>query len=783
MAARSYLVAGAFAAGILAADRLRPEFPEALAAGVAGAILIALAWLRHRLMGDPEPTELLPRLAALAAALVILGAGAVGFSAMGMRAAAVAQAVSPALDGERVFVEGKVISDPEPSGRATSLRVLATSVEDSPTRERLYVSSYGEPPQLDLGDRVRMEGELRGLDPYDPFDAHLRHRRVVARLTVSASEVELVASSSNPLLRAAEALRTRMEGYALESGDRGAAGLVLGLTIGDERLIPREVDEDFRTTSLSHLTAVSGANVAMVLGAVILLLRALGVSRRVQIVCGIVAVIFFGVVTRWEPSVLRACVMAVVALAAYLFGRRNNSLGGLALAFTGLLAFDPYLLWSVGFQLSFVATLGILVITPRLLERIQRWPRGLAEAFAVGVAAQVAVTPLLAFHFERISPSSIPANLAAFPLVAPITVLGLVGGVAGLAVPAAGELIFNGAALIARALRAIASFFASLPFSSLAVEDFGPGAMVLSWLLVATWAVWLSGQKRAAKLGAGVAVAAAVLIAVVPPAVSLPPSGSLRLTFFDVGQGDSALVESPGGARVLIDGGPDDSQVARLLAERGIGRVDLVVLTHPHADHLRGLGEVLRRHRVREALGPGVDAPLVEGLDLEGVFQPVNTGERLLLGDLELEVLGPDAGLLNVARGGATRGAEEAEGTPLNDASVVLRVRWGEECALFTGDIEEAAQEILVEDHADRIVCTVLKAPHHGSARLVAAFVHRVDPEWIVISVGRNDYGHPSRRALTIYEEAGAEVLRTDRLGNVSLEMFEGGGLSVGAGR
>lgn len=247
------------------------------------------------------------------------------------------------------------------------------------------------------------------------------------------------------------------------------------------------------------------------------------------------------------------------------------------------------------------------------------------------------------------------------------------------------------------------------------------------------------------------------------------------MIFFDVGQGDSALIESAAGVRVLIDGGPDPDQVSSVLRRRGIRRIDLVVFSHDHADHINGLWAVLERVEVRAAVEPGVAGTSIGRRRSKIQPEEVGDGDGFVVGDLFIDVLGPTDPLRAAASDGFA--AERGEGSLLNDASVVVRVGWAGGCALFPGDLEEAGQQALVEVHGPQIECTILKAPHHGSARLDATFVATVDPEWMVVSVGPNPFGHPSVRALALFENAGARVLRTDRLDDVVLEI--GGGSRV----
>lgn len=768
---RAFALAGSFAVGILVADATRPGGALSVGFGVAGILALLVAWRLHRRAPPPAVGDLMPRLRVWSVVLVLAGASAVGFCDLGVRSAAL-RGVTQRLAKGAVSLEGRVASDPQPSGRATRFIVRSARIAGSRPAGRVLIRTFGPAAAVRMGDRVRVMGKARPLDRSNPFDERLYRRWVATQVTTGPSGVDVLAHTRNPVLRAANHLRERMSRAARISLGRADSGLLLGLVIGDERFMQDRLREDFRVAGLSHLTAVSG-DVAMVLGAVVLLLRAARAPRRMQIWMGLTTVGFFAVVTRGEPSVLRAWMMASLALGALLFGRRSDALHGLALAFVALLAFDPFMLWSIGFQLSFAATLGLLVIAPLLRSRFGRLPRPVAEPLALGMGAQAAVTPLQAIWFGHISLVAVPANLAAAPLVAPATVLGLAGGVLGALWEPLGRPAIVAAGMFTGALRFVAARFAAVPHSSVAVPQLSLPQLAVGCMAIVAVVVWVAGRqtRRPLALTAIGALAMVVFLSLGRPAA---PKG-LRLTFFDVGQGEASLIESPAGARILVDGGPDPGHIASELLRRRIHRLDLVVVSHAHADHVNGLAKVLDRIQTRAVIDPGVPAPLIKRLSASVRPLPSGAGDRFVIGDVAVDVLSPDATLRAAAAEDETIGADASDGSPLNEASVVLRVGWGRSCALFTGDVEENAQQSLVTAHASQIDCTILKVPHHGSPRLLWEFAGAVDAEWATVSVGRNTYGHPSRAAMSMLEKAGARVLRTDRLDDIVLEMDRDG--------
>lgn len=759
---RIFFVVSAFAAGIVVAERLTPDVTLSVAGGLFALGGIVVAWLFHRRHGPVFVGDLMPSMAPGVVALVLIGSFGLGVSTMGLRTQALLRSATFVTDGRVVEVDGIAGSDSESSGRATQFLLKAERLDGHPVRERLRVRVFGEGVQVRVGDRITVEGKLEAVDRSDPFDLRLFRKRVVGQLTAGSDALRIDGSEAGPVIAGSNRLRAYMESVATDHPRQTPAGLVMGLTIGDERLISPSTQEDFRITSLSHLTAVSGANVAMVLAAVFLILRAFRVSKATQVAIGVASIVFFVAVTRWEPSVLRASVMAILALSAYWFGRASDPLQGMGVAALGLLAYDPFILWSIGFQLSFVAAAGILVLAKPIAERLSRLPKGIAQAAAVAISAQLAVTPLLVYYFGRISLVAVPANLVAFPLVAPITVLGLLGGVVGVFIPSLGSWLFALAVVPAGWLQKVSEIFGSLPWASVVFEGLDGWRLIASYGAIVGISAWLLRKARFARVAVAAVVFIVLVAGVAPASGSKPPADLVRFTFFDVGQGDAALVEGPSGARVLIDGGPIEADLAARLRRQGISRIDVMVMSHDHDDHYGGLADVREGIETTMAFGPPLGGTNFDRLGLEGL----EAGERLGVGELVVDVLGPSRQLVDLVPpdGGELDAA-------LNDASVILRVSWHRGCALFTGDLEEGGQTALVDGFPQMIRCTVLKAPHHGSARITEGFVATVDPDWVVVSTGPNSFGHPTRTALGLFERYAANVMRTDHLGDIRLEM------------
>jgi competence protein ComEC len=712
---------------------------------------------------------------ALAAGAVAVSFGLLGAGWGGLRQAHVRSSPLVVLDGHLVRVEGTLDGDPEAHATGWSVAVRADAVVPTVfttagsfrVRDPIWTSGRGPTPRLSSGERVVLTGTLAA--PEGSFGRYLRSRGIPA--SVSVDEIRRAGPPRNPFLRAATVARNALRASLHRSLPEREAGLVMGLALGETSGLDPEIEQDFRATGLTHLTAVSGANVAMFLAPLLALAGMLRLGRTARLIVGIGAVVFFVFLTRAEPSVLRAAVMAGLAMMAIFLGRPRTApalVGGAVLI---LLGFDPTLVHAIGFQLSVAATVGLVTLASPLATRLSFLPGPVGLAAATTVAAQAGVTPVILYHFGVVPTVGLPANLLAFAAVGPAMLLGLAAGLGGLLWEPLGHALAPLAGLPLRYLEAVADRLARSPLPSVTSATGKGGGLVAGVALVAGLAWWLrSGRKLPRRALALVLVAVPAFLWI--GAVRAGGPSVLTATFFDVGQGDSILVRSPDGATILIDGGPEPDLVATKLAALGIRRIDLLVASHPHADHVTGLPAVLARYPVGLVVDPGCtfDSPQYQAfrraVRSAGVaFRHPRPPERLTIGDVVLEVLSPP---------GCFTGTES---DPNND-SLVLRLHRGDASILFTGDAEEPAQAELLAGATERLQATVLKVPHQGGATSLYEFFAVIHADLAVVSVGPNTYGHPVPDVLAELAHNGMRVVRTDRLGDITV-VFDDGGLML----
>jgi competence protein ComEC len=675
-----------------------------------------------------------------------------------------------------VAVEARLVEEPRrwAPDRARLLLEVEAIITDAGRHAatgRALVTLYGEAAPLGEGQRIAAELRLHrpvGFRNPGGFDypAQLRREGIALVGNARADRVRPLTADAPPW--PARVKRWAVARIAAELPDASAA-LLAGLLLGERAALPREVDDAFRRAGVYHVLAVSGFNVALVAGSVFALGAAVGLSRPTAAVAAAGALMGFALVVGAQPSVIRATAMGLVLLVGVVLERESQLPNALGLAALALLAWRPGDVSDPGFQLSFAATAGIVYLAAparAALERVGCTPR-VAAALGVSAAAQAAVLPIMAAHFNQLSLVGPLANLAVVPLAGAATTVGLAALALAAVSDLAGSLGLHVAWALTLLLRITVWLAASVPWAIVHVPAPGPLATA-AWLGAAGLAVAGRGPgvRRTALLLGGLGVAAAL-----GPHLA-PGDGRLRVTFLDVGQGDAILVEAPGGGRILVDGGAGGTArfdvggrvVAPFLWNRGVRRLDVVAATHADADHSGGLVAVLGQFTVGEVWdnghrSPGHEAVAAAIARARAPRRALAVGARVWLGDLLVTVLNPPAPT-----------GDEAVGTE-NDRSLVLRLDWRGVALLLTGDLTGHGEARLLEARAPLAV-DALKVAHHGSrTSTTEGFVAASRPRVAVVSVGpHNPFRHPAPEALGRLAEAGARVYRTDRDGAVLLE-------------
>lgn len=696
--------------------------------------------------------------------------------------------------GQKVRLAGRVWRTPERSAERTRLVIevhsLGVEAYQRAASGKVLITFRGLSTRADAGDYMVVRGRLQRPEPArnpGAFDyrSYLALQGIHATLSIhERAQIDSLKRLPGPWIHeflvrpVREAVRRVICRHL--SGD--SAALLQGILLGDKHGIPSAVTEQFRATGLAHALVISGLHTGLLAVFFYVLFSLARCSARLASACTIAALTGFAVITGLQPPVVRAVVMASTVLGGRVLARNCDVYNSLGLAAVLILSVWPQSLFGLSFQLSFAATLAIVGLHRRLMVLVPAgWRRNHARVtrlviapLMVSVAAQLGTGPLIAWYFQHLPVLAPVANLIVVPLLAATVSLGLVAVMAGLlwAPAALPFLACNG--LVLAAILTFVRGMSAICWTSISVPR--PTLAFLVWCGVMAGLMGRSVGSVMARKFLVVLLLAGANIAVWHQVVV---RRGLDVVFLDVGQGDAAFLRFPNGRTMLVDGGNctpsfDYGRQVLLpyLRRCGVKRLDAVVATHPHSDHVGGLVSVLEELEVGWYLDNGQHSDsravrrLRELICEHGIeYCALTAGDSLAgLGEAGVVVLHPRPVFI------CATGRAPAN---MNNGSLVLRVTCGSTALLFTGDVERESDPYLLP-WEERLCADVIKVPHHGSSTSSSPrFVEAVSPRLAVVSVGaRNRFGHPDTAVLERYRRLPARLLRTDQHGAVSLRVL-----------
>ena len=734
---------------------------------------------------------------------------------------------TPLVDyaGQQVTLLGRLASGPDLRSDKVFYLFEARELVKGEDRKAVYGQvrlSVKDVNQLyDYGDALRVTGLLARPDqPGNPggfnYRTYLERQGIWVTLsTINKDSVRKIKEDgSNSVGRFALRAKQKLSAGATYSLPPSEAAVLNGVVFGAQGMIDKATRQAFTETGVVHILSVSGLHVGLVLAGLIGLFGILRLAPGWTAPLATPVLIFYAIMTGINPAVLRATLMALLFLWAHHLGRDRDWPTTLALAALVILFLNPLQIFHPGFQLSFAATWGLLYIGPILtkafLELFKGLPQSIArtaaQGLAIPLAAQLATIPLVAWYYNLISPISIPANLLVVPLVGLILALGLLSAGLGLIwLPMAG-LVNAGTTIVMSVFMGVVGFLQQLPGAVIYLST-PPVLLAVVWyggLLYAAGIFYTElGSTERQRWKSWAPAGAALVLILLMIWLPWPSNHRLVVHFIDVGQGDSILVQTPGGKNMLIDTGgrrgeyqngtgTGDQVVAPYLRKIGVNQLDALVLTHPHEDHCGGAAYIIKNFPVDMVLVSPVGSEALDGkpapteqsasgavngkkktdeevptayttllkkLSTSGIqVQTAEAGDSLRLDpDIYMEVLWPeDSG--------------SVEGAVPNNGSLVLRLTYGHQSFIFTGDIEVEAQQKILHS-GEELETDVFKLPHHGSRSLLPELVDRVNPSIGVISVGaHNTFGHPAPTTVDLLYQDGITIYRTDQDGAVIVE-------------
>lgn len=710
-------------------------------------------------------------------------------------------------DNPGISIEGIVSGVPEIFADKARLLIDAEKIFEKdkviPVTGKILVTAGSPFVNLKYGDRIRFIAKLRiprNFGNPGEFDyagglalegmyvtGHIENERWIAVFGQGQKQ---------GLRTAIERVRERLRDFIDKSGAENTA-VIKALILGEKGGVSKHIRDSFAGTGTAHILAISGLHIGIIaFVSYWIILRILKLSERLMLTfninkiaaaSSIIPVLLYGAIAGFSVSTQRAVIMVLVFILAVLADREKSLYNTLAVAALVILVISPLAIYDISFQLSFISVLAIIYLgtkfqslwQARETEDIARLlpPNPLLKPLhnyiiyplAVSFAASLGTAPFIAWHFHRVSIIGVLANIIAVPLMGFIAVpLGLISSIISFFYLPLADLLLKPADIILKVSIWIVDVFAQLPYASIYTTTPTIFEVVLFYLLIICIAEFTRGRFFKYSL--------AVVIFIIIGNYSywyyrLNYNPNLKVTFISVGQGDSALVEFPYGKRMLIDGGgfySDDFDVgeriiAPFLWKNKIEKIDYMVLSHPQADHMKGLKFIAERFHVKEFRWNGEKSSDTAFLELMGSIGKNNIRRLITNASTSaLDINGVNVTFLN----------PEQEGRlDTNNNSLVVKMDYKGASFLFTGDIEAIGEANMLKRN-EHVGAVVLKVPHHGSkTSSTVEFLKAVNPKLAVVSVGySNPFGFPRPEILKRYEELKIPVLRTDINGAVTVE-------------
>lgn len=663
-----------------------------------------------------------------------------------------------------------------------SLKVEVSQIEredyNIKTQGLILVNTYLGDCPYEYGDVLKIKGRLEkpiGQKNFGEFDyeLYLAREKVFTYINIwQEKDIQKIGENdSNFLVSFSLSARDKIKEITKQTLPQPYSYLLIGMLLGEKSFIPPHLKEVFAEAGIMHILAVSGLHVGIIAMALLALLSMLNLPKKLKLLTLILILIMYASITGFRPSVLRATIMFILLIGGKLINRSRNL--NISLFFAGLLILllNPLILYDAGFLLSFIVTFFIINLSPILQGLFSKIVVWIKNPLAVSTAAWIGIFPLSAYFFTKVSIISIVSNILIIPLTVVAVILGFVTFFIGMASISLAGIVANINYLVLSLITLIAKSFSSLPFAFVYVAQPSILVIILYYLMVffiiELFYIKILSQKIKKKVALIVLSITLLIISV----QIFYPTDNLKVNFINVGEGDCILIEAPNKINILIDGGGTPQGdfdvgskiVVPYLRRKGINEIHLLILTHPHLDHLEGLLPVLKEFKVGMVLDSGLLCDISAYKEFISLIQKksipyhkAKAGDNFVFSNnLEIFLLNP------------LYDSDFYDESDFNNASIVVKLFYKNADFLFTGDIEVTAEKKLLV-WQNILQSDILKVGHHGSITSTnLEFLDKVDPRIAIITVGKNHFGHPSQKIIERLEDGNIQIYRTDEDGTI----------------
>ena len=669
-----------------------------------------------------------------------------------------------------------------PNQEKISFKVKASQIERGDyaigTQGLILVNTYLGNCPYEYGDVLKIKGKLEkpiGQKNFGEFDyeLYLARERIFTCLNIwQEKDIQKIGEdNSSFLVTFSLSARNKIKEVTTQTLPPPYNYLLVGMLLGEKRFIPADLKEVFAEAGIMHILAVSGLHVGIIAMALLFFLSMLRLPKKPKLLILISILIMYASITGFRPSVLRATIMFILLIGGKLINRSRNLNISLFFAAFLILLSNPLILYDAGFLLSFIVTFFIINLAPILQGLFSKVVVWITNPLAVSTAAWIGIFPLSAYFFTKVSMISIVSNIFIIPLTGIAVILGFVTFFVGLISISLASMIAGINYLILNLITLIAKSFSSLPFAFIYVAQPSVIVIILYYLMVLFIIEMFCKKTLSQKIKKKAGLIVLSLISLIIIVQVFYPVDDLKVNFINVGEGDCILIEAPGKTNILIDGGGTPLSdfdvgskiVVPYLRRKGINEIDLLILTHPHIDHLEGVLPVLEELKVDAVLDSGLNCDLSEyeefisAIQAKGIpYHKAKAGDNIIFNNsLEIFLLNP------------LYDSDSYDESDFNNASIVVKLFYKDADFLFSGDIEESAEKKLLV-WQNILQSDILKVGHHGSSSSTTLeFLDKVNPSIAVITVGKNNFGHPSQKIIERLEDKNIQIYRTDKDGTI----------------
>lgn len=678
------------------------------------------------------------------------------------------------LDDENIAITGIVCSQIKETDYKYSTNIKL----ENKLKLTVYIDKKEDASKLEYGNKISVIGtykkptESRNYKGYD-YMKYLKTKKICGSLIVDG-EVKLIKTKNiNPIFTIINKLSLIFKQNLKKLLSEQEAELEQGILLGDTSDIESEIKDDFRKCNLSHMLAVSGAHLSyLVLGInTVLSKKAFGIRRRK--ILSIIFILIFMVIVNMSPSVVRAGISTIIAIFATLIYRKQDTYTTISIALLLTLLNNPFAILDVGLQLSYLATLSIIVFYSKFTQKQfnNKVKKYLYESAILTFSANILILPITIYEFNTIPINSMISNLLAGPLLGICIILGMFTVIISIILFPVSKLIAFPLQIILKILIKIIELISKIPFGNYTVKTPWFIVVFLTYVIIATL---IYNKKRITKI---LTMVTLIIFVVMQVCTFINIDGKLKIYFIDVGQGDSMLVRTVRGKNILIDGGgskdPDydigEKILVPYLLDRRIKTLDYVIISHFDEDHATGVAQILGKIDVSSII-------LTRQLEENDIYRHilsiakekkikliyVKEGDVLKIGGIKISIIHPENKLMI--------------NNPMNNNSIVCKVEYNSFSMLLTGDIEMEAEELILRKNIN-LKADVLKVAHHGSkTSTTGEFLKAINPKVALIGVGKNNnFGHPSNEVIQRLKENGTRIYRTDENGEISITVNKKG--------